>query len=115
MISVFKFSGKSDRFEWWVTSVVTGLVSQLSIIFLAFSSFETGRNIFASIALGVVAWATIWILAAVTAKRFRDCGYSPWLTILGVIPFVCFAVVVVCGFFPSDSAKKRKLVTRVVE
>lgn len=95
--------------------MITGVVAQVSILFIAFSSFENGGHIFASIALGVIAWLAVWITAAVTAKRFRDCGYSPWLTILGAVPFACFVVVAVCGFVPGKRLRNRKLVKRVID
>lgn len=115
MTSILKFTGTSDRFEWWATSLITGVVAQVAILFIAFSSFEDGGNFLTSIALGGIAWLAVWITAAVTAKRFRDCGYSPWLTLLGVIPFVCFIVVAVCGFVPGKRLRKRKRVKRVID
>lgn len=115
MKSIFKFTGRADRFEWWATSVITGVVSQVAIIFIAFSSFEDGDNLLTSISLALIGASSVWILLAVTAKRFRDCGYSPWLTLLGVIPFVCLGVVVICGFVPGKCLRKRKLVKRTVE
>ena len=33
MTHLFSFSGKSDRFEWWVVSIITDLAAQLGLIF----------------------------------------------------------------------------------
>jgi len=115
MKSILKFTGTADRFEWWATSLITSLIVQVSVIAIAFSSFEDGGSMLTSIALVAVASLAVWITLAVTAKRFRDCGYSPWLTLLGVIPFVCFVAVAICGFVPGARLRKRKLVKRVVE
>lgn len=114
MTSIIKCTGTSDRFEWWATSLITCVVAQVAILLIAFSSFEDGGNIFTSIVLGMIACLAVWITAAVTAKRLRDCGYSPWLTLLGVIPLVCLAVLVICGFVPGKRLRKRKLVKRVI-
>ena len=66
----------------------------------------------ASIILSI---ATMWVMLAVTAKRFRDCGYSPWYTLTAGIPVAgVFFILVVCGFFLSQGLKNSRLVKRVV-
>lgn len=113
--SLLKFDGKADRFEWWATTIITGVVAQIVILSIAFSVFEYGENILIQVALIAIALVAVWILLAVSARRFRDCGFSPWLTLLLIIPIACFVATIICGFIPANSDKKRKLIKRVVQ
>ena len=117
MIRLFSFSGKSDRFEWWVVSMLTDLAAQLCLIFgfISLHSEATFRYLQAGgLFLGVV--AALWMSIAVSVRRMRDRERSPWLLLAGLVPVAGWIwYFIECGFLPAPGARApRKLVRRVV-
>ena len=114
---MFKITGKADRYEWWVTSIIASIVAQVSAVFAVISRLESSSmSWWVFVSLAVLSLVAIWIMLSVTARRFRDCAFSPWLTLTALVPVVGeIFILVVCGFFPTSGKKKHKLVTRVVE
>lgn len=114
---LFSFSGRSDRFEWWVVSVISDLAAQLCLIFglLSLHSDAAPRYLQAGgLFLGVV--AALWTSIAVSVRRMRDRGRSPWLLAAGLVPVVGWIwYLIECGFLPAPGAGgPRKLVRRMV-
>lgn len=116
MLALLSLKGESDRSDWWITTIVAGVIVQGAIVVALIARFqETGANwitFIASILVGVVAlWATI----AVTARRFRDRGDSPWMTVLLAVPILGeLWVLVVCGCLPNPIQARRRVVARQV-
>lgn len=118
MLKLLSFQGKSDRFEWWATTIIAGIVFQLAFIFGLLASLQASGTSWPTLIASLMALVlSLWITLAVTAKRFRDCGQSPWMTLVGLIPMIGeLWIVIVCGFFPNPRiARKKKLVRRTVE
>lgn len=117
MIHLFSFSGRSDRFEWWVVSVLTDLAAQLCLIFglIALHSEATLRHLQAGgLFLGVI--VALWMSIAVSVRRMRDRGRSPWLLLAGLVPVAGWIwYLVECGFLPAPNpGGPRRLVRRIV-
>jgi len=117
MAHIFSFSGRSDRFEWWVVSVLSDLAAQLCLIFglISLESESALRYLHSSgWFLGVI--VALWLSIAVSVRRMRDRGRSPWLLFAGLVPVAGWIwYLVECGFLPAPgTAGPRKLVRRVV-
>ncbi len=116
MLGILSFEGTADRAEWWTTILLSGLVAQVAIPFALVARYqESGANWLVFVALLVVGMGAIWASIAVTAKRFRDRGDSPWLTLLIFVPVIGeIWVLVVCGFLPHPYHIRRTTVVRKV-
>ena len=117
MTPLFSFSGKSDRFEWWVITTITDLAAQLCLIFglMSLHSEASVRYLQAGgLFLGVV--LALWMSVAVSVRRFRDRERSPWLLLAGLVPVAGWIwYFIECGFLPPPGARgPRKLVRRIV-
>ena len=117
MMHLFSFSGKADRFEWWVISTVTDLAAQLCLIFGFMSVYSDASFRYlqaGGLFLSVI--VALWMSIAVSARRFRDRERSPWLLLAGLVPVVGWIwCLIECGFLPAPGARgPRKLVRSIV-
>jgi uncharacterized membrane protein YhaH (DUF805 family) len=114
---LLSFSGRSDRFEWWVTTLLSDLAAQLSLVFglIALQSGGSFRYLLSG-GLFLCIVIALWLSIAVSARRFRDRGRSPWLLLAGLVPLVGWLwYLIECGFLPAPDARgPRKLVRRTV-
>jgi uncharacterized membrane protein YhaH (DUF805 family) len=117
MTHLFSFSGKSDRFEWWVITTITNLAAQLCLIF-GFMSLHSDASLHylqaGALFFGVV--VALWMSVAVSVRRFRDRERSPWLLLAGLVPVVGWIwYFIECGFLPAPGARgPHTLVRRIV-
>jgi uncharacterized membrane protein YhaH (DUF805 family) len=117
---LFSFSGRSERFEWWVISIITDLAAQLCLIFgfLSLHSDASLRYLQAG-GLFLCVIASLWMSIAVSVRRMRDRERSPWLLLAGLVPVVGWIwYFIECGFLPAPGKRgprgPRKLVRRMV-
>lgn len=116
MPTMFSFQGRADRGDWWTITLAGGLLAQVAAIVAFISIYQDGgsNRLVGGVSLLVVLPA-LWSTVAVTARRFRDLGMSPWLTLLMLVPLLGeLGILIVCGFFPGTSSAKRTLVVRKV-
>ena len=116
MLDVLSLQGKATRSDWWTITIVAGIVAQLAFIF-AFISRLDGPNSHWLVFIGLFILGLIatWSIIAVTARRFRDLGQSPWLTLLYLVPILGeIYIFIVCGFLPLSKIGGRKVVVRQV-
>ena len=93
-----------------------GVVAQIAFVIAIISRLQPSGPNWMVFALAIVAGlAAFWATIAVTARRFRERGNSPWMTLLLMVPVLGeIWVLVVCGFLPNpNQPKKRLVVTRV--
>lgn len=116
MTSLLTFRGKSDRVDWWAITLISGIVAQLALIFAMASRYdESGANWFIFTTLLLVAGLAIWSAIAVTVRRFREYGDSPWMTLLLLVPYIgAVVVLIICGFLASPSIRKTKVSVKLI-
>lgn len=117
MRGFLSLSGKADRFEWWTVSVITDLVAQLGLIFgFVSATSESPYRYLTAGTLFFCAALALWAAIAVSVRRFRDRGYSPWLLVAALVPVVGWIwFMVECGFLPAPGSRvPKKLVRRIV-
>jgi uncharacterized membrane protein YhaH (DUF805 family) len=119
MTSLFSFLGRADRFEWWVAYMVGGLIAQLAAIF-GMIAYEPGKAfpVLLAVFLWLVALLAIEVALVFSVKRMRDCGYSPWLLLIGLVPVIGWIwLLIILGFLPAcdhHTSGPRKLIRRKV-
>lgn len=100
----FSFLGRSKRLDYLITHLVIGFVYSVFLTLgLSLTSLEESLIVF--LGFMIIAFSTVfavWILCAVSARRARDCGISPWWALTLLIPPVNLAASVFLLFVPSD-------------
>ena len=86
----FDFKGKADRKDYW--GFWTYYVTILCFSFLVPSSLQTPLGIIVSLPL-----------ISLTIRRLRDLSYSPWLTIIAMLPVIGFLFTVFVFSKPSPT------------
>ena len=112
-------SGKADRFEWWVISLIADVLLKISAL-IGFGLFLHKEDLLTRIGgflLILLAVFFLWISIAVTCRRLRDRGRPLWCILLYLLPMVGWIwMVIECGFLPSAyTGPKRILVRRNVQ
>jgi uncharacterized membrane protein YhaH (DUF805 family) len=99
----FSFDGKSKRSEYWAVNLcsyvillVSGLLSALIMMSGIFGAISGVLLIIAT------AVALAWLVFAVTARRCRDIGISPWFTLSLLIPYLAIIPFIVIGCLKSE-------------
>ena len=116
MLALLSLKGKSDRSDWWITTIVGGVIAQVAIVVALIARFqESGANWLVFLSSVLVGVGALWATIAVTARRFRDRGDSPWMTVLLAVPVLGeLWVLVVCGVLPNPNQARRRVVVRRV-
>lgn len=106
----------SGRLEWWITTVSVSVLFQIAFVIALISTGEAPWLKWLLLVLAVLGmFACLWVGLAVTARRFRDRGDSPWMTLILAVPVLGeLWVLVVCGFLPERGRVKKRLVVRKV-
>ena len=91
---LFSFEGRIGRWQFWKYVLLALVFNLLAIVPMMMHDF------FVYLYLATLPFQ-LWIGLAYPAQRLRDAGYSPWLTLGILIPFVDFAIVIMCGFFKT--------------
>ena len=111
-------SGKADRFEWWVVSLISDLLMQAAgfIGFILVMNSVKLQNQMGGYLLILFAVFFLWISLAVTFRRLRDLGRPMWSALFYLVPFVGWIwMIIECGFLPSSyTGPKRTLVRKMV-
>lgn len=99
----FNLQGKSKRSEYWamnlfcyVALILAGLISALSMMSGVFGV------IIGIIFMLSVSVALVWLVMAVTVRRCRDIGISPWFTVSLLIPYIAIIPFIVFGCLKSE-------------
>lgn len=102
-LKYFKFDGRAKRSEYWAinlicyfTLMVIGLLSTLVVMSGVF-------GVITGVMLVIVGAITLtWLVFAVTARRCRDIGISPWFTLSLLIPYIAIIPFIVFGCLKSE-------------
>lgn len=91
------------RLEWWLTIVLTFILSTWAEISIAYRTIGQKESLASDLSFCGIFFLAVGIMATVTAKRFRDSGYSPWHTLWVLFPiFGPTYILIVCGFCPAE-------------
>ena len=104
---LFNYSGRINRFEFWVKGVVVWLavVLVLETVGLLLRSISDPVG---TVALGGFGVLFIWMYFAIVAKRCHDRGASGWWSLLTLIPLIgTVYLIIACGILPGDPNDNR--------
>lgn len=101
---LFSFQGSSGRKSFLLTQIGVGLFLGLSVIvyaWLADSRSKASQNFGVAVIL-LAMMLSIWVLAAVSARRTRDSGVSVWWVLTLLIPPINLAATVFLFVVPTN-------------
>ncbi|MDN7428219.1 DUF805 domain-containing protein [Burkholderia sp. AU16741] len=105
--ALFSFRGRAGRLEWWCVTVPLLLAGSALDALADLPAAQRARTF-----VDVVGWAfaivMIWMLVAVSVRRWHDLGKSGWWTLLHAIPVGgAFIAIAMNGFYRGDDARNR--------
>lgn len=72
---IFSFKGRIKRAEYWITSIICGIINGL-LQFIIDNTYDVDISLIIFwLLIGII---TIWILLAQGAKRCHDLGHNGW-------------------------------------
>lgn len=94
----FSFDGNSSRSEYWAVNLIcyAGFIAAAFLAVLIVMSGILGAISGVLIMLGAAVSVT-WLVFAVSARRCRDIGISPWFTLALLIPYIAIVPFIVFG------------------
>lgn len=107
MPALFSLRGRAGRMQWW--SVTVPLLVAGSVID-ALAGLPAAKRVetFVDLAGWAFAIVMIWMLVAVSVRRWHDIGRSGWWTLVHAIPVVgAFIAIAMNGFVRGDDARNR--------
>ena len=101
----FKFKGRSNRSEYWAIN----LLSYFGLIVVGLLSAVVAMSgiLGALISMGLIVVAcvaVVWLVIAVTVRRCRDIGITPWFTLALLIPYIALIPFIVFGCLNGEVA-----------
>ena len=120
MKDYFSFSGKTSRSSYWKFQLVYfGLFIVAGAIFGVFTALlvpdgqsDPLKSLYAlssPVKAVLLFWVlptyviSVWLSLAVTVRRLRDIGISPWWSLTTCIPYLAFVAIPVFGCIPSKN------------
>lgn len=104
--ALFSFGGRLGRaayFGWNVAAIILVAVAAFVLGFVGALALGPAAGSSVAVVVGVgVGLVGIWMSLALTAKRFRDMGFTPWIWIVGIS-----AVLIVDQFLLTHYIKAR--------
>lgn len=99
----FSFEGVSTRSEYWAVNLFSYLMFMLSALISGLFMMSGILGIISGIMCMVLSCiALTWLVFAVTIRRCRDIGISPWFTIALLIPYIAIIPFIVFGCLKSE-------------
>lgn len=89
------FAGKADRKQFWLWVLFSFIVFLVLSIILGFFG-KAGQIIYFLCQLAILLPSL-----GIAARRLRDGGFTPWLLLLLLIPFIGWLVLLVLYLMPS--------------
>jgi len=106
-LCAFDFRGTTARSAYWLTSLNVAVLTFLFFIILSINAFIlSGGNagpIVTSIAF-LYLFAIILPSVSMNVRRLRDAGFSPFLMLLALVPYIGGIVITVLLCFPTKSS-----------
>lgn len=108
MNKYFSFDGLTARSEYWATTIIILVGSVVSGFIGGFfggvgSSLESsGLVAFGLISMFIGLIACFWASLAVTARRCRDAGITPWWALTLLLPYISIIAIIVFGCIATE-------------
>jgi len=102
----FVFAGKTTRLDFWLTAAANAiiLVGIIALGVLLVSLLGDSATVAPFALLVLYAIATIVPNIAIQARRLRDAGFTPWLLLTGLIPYVGGIIILIMTLQPSKAS-----------
>lgn len=116
MLGLFSLQGEANRADWWIVTIVGVSVAQVALILALLEALKGADASWFGVVAGMVAGlAGIWTVIAVTVRRFRDRGESPWMVLVALIPIVGeLWILLACGILPNPRRTRKRTIVRHV-
>ena len=102
MKAIFSFQGTVSRSQFWLGMLAPAIVVILLVLlFNLLAPLGNALVIFVFVVFLVLQLGWLWLIFALSAKRLRDAGLSPWLCLLHFVPLVNLVVFLIAGFKPT--------------
>jgi uncharacterized membrane protein YhaH (DUF805 family) len=107
------FSGRAGRSEYWWWALFTFIVSVVLLVpayVLGITTSPDGGRTPGAGAIPLIILMIIFYLAiivpnlALTVRRLHDAGYSGWLVLLGLVPYLGGLILLIFAVLPSSPA-----------
>ena len=107
------FSGRASRSEYWWWALFTFIVSVVLVVpayVLGITTSSDGGRTPGAAAIPLIILMIIFYLAiivpniALTVRRLHDAGYSGWLVLLGLVPYLGGLILLIFAVLPSSPA-----------
>ena len=89
----FDFAGRANRKQFWIYALINFII----IIVLGI----VGIIIHSNILTIIYSLAVLLPGLGIGARRLRDGGFTPWLLLIGLIPFIGWIALVILYIMPS--------------
>ncbi|WP_175839296.1 DUF805 domain-containing protein [Burkholderia anthina] len=105
--ALFSWRGRAGRMQWWSVTVPL-LVAGAGLDTLADLPAAQRAQTVVDLAGWAFAIVMIWLLVAVSARRWHDIGKSGWWTLVHAVPVVgAFIAIAMNGFVRGDDTCNR--------
>ena len=95
----FDFAGRATRTQFWMFVLFNFIISLVLGIICGMFLSENTTNI--------ISWVYYFALLlpslGIAARRLRDGGFTPWLLLLALIPFIGWIALIVLYIMPSKN------------
>lgn len=93
----FDFSGRATRTQFWMFALINFIVG----LVLGFVCSMFLKEKTASI-ISTIYWLALLLpCLGIAARRLRDGGFTPWLLLIGLIPFIGWIILLILYIMPS--------------
>ena len=100
------FTGRARRSEYWFFALFSALVSIVASVLDSVLGFRSGAYGGSGPIQGILGLALLLPSLAVGARRLHDTDRSGWWQLIGLIPLVGWAILII--FFVQDSKPDNK-------
>ncbi len=105
----FSFDGRATRSQFWGTTIIAlalfGLSTVFTLLLIGVSTENSALFAFSILMFIALVIACVWVQIAVTIKRCRDAGISPFWTVGTFIPYIALIVFIVIGVLQTDNSE----------
>lgn len=105
----FAFGGKTKRIDYWLCfagqTIVSLVLLTIGFLFVALFPTATEEGIVILLTFPIIVYSFFALIPYISihVRRLRDAGFSPWLLLLLLIPYVGNFVVFVFTLQPSKN------------